>query len=1390
MRLYFRRTGIFLTRTLPIAFGLFLFFIAFSGPARAALTNVSFTTTSDGSGGVIITGFSATGSGPLTIPVSINGLPVTSIGESAFADTTTVTSVIIPSSVTSIQESAFTDSSLRSVSIPSSVLTIAEFAFFGCANLSTVTLSEGLTTIGSQVFDYTNLSSITIPASVTSLSPDAFFGTPIQQINVAAGNLDYSSQNGVLFDAAGTTLLFYPTDGPAVYTVPAGVTSIGDDAFDNALKLSKVTLSSSVTTIGQASFSGCLKLVSVDLANVTTIGVSAFELDSLLSSVSIPSTVTTIGDDAFFDCTALASVIFANGLQSIGNGSFYGCAALKAISLPDSLTTLGPNAFYECTSLTSVQLSTSLTTIGGAAFQSCIKLGTVVIPNSVTTIGDEAFVDSGLTSVVVPNSVTALGTSVFEECYQLTSATLSTGLTIVPDSTFSFCTDLTSVTVPNGVTTIGPNAFGACYVLSSITLPASLTTINDEAFTGCSDLTSIVFEGNAPTVAYHAISENYVPTTVFYQHGASGFTSPTWTTNSGDSFAAVDISTLSTPVITSPLSATATYQTLFGQGEESPGYQITASSSPTSFQATGLPNGLTVNTENGAITGTPTQIGTFPVTISATNVITGTGSATVNLTVTKAPLFVIINNLTTTYNGRPQPVTVAESISEPDYAITVTYNGSTTPPSAVGTYTVVATVSDADYAGTRTATLTILPKPGVATTKSATGITATTVTLNGTINPMGSDTHYYFQFATGSGPLTSTTLEDAGNGSSAVNVSAIITIPASTTSVSYNYWLVATNGGGLSYGKTISFTPPIAPSITTPPSPLLSATGAEVSTSVNPGGLATTVYIQYGTTTSYGSTTMSVILKGGKTAVPVFLQLPGLTPNTLYYYEVVMVNAAGTFYGPPQQFTTLGFDTTLVAASGSAAPGTSTTFATFGPPAVNAIDGVAFNATLPITGSITKSTNDGIWADDSGGNLDLIAQTGAAAPGTSGVFQTLSDPVYNDTCAVAFRGTLAVASGQATNATSAGIWSSSSGSLQLVARQGSAAPGTTGTFATFTSLGLTENAGVIFFATLNTGSGITSANNAGIWEGNTTGDLALMLRLGQSVGGKTISKLTFLPIDPYVGGQTRGFNVNGDLVCNASFSDGTTGIVTVQGGVASIVVVSGDEDTAAGDTFNNYATFDTPAINDEDHVAFAGTLALNSYTGVTRATQSCVWADDSTGTLQLVAQADGNIPTLSSPALDNLDDVAFHSVYNFDPGQRQTYAGISIGDSESLGYITLQGNQAPGCPTGATFAAFTEFALPNNEQVSFLGTLNTNAAAGVTSNNNTGVWAVDNNGNLQLIARTGDVLNGKTVTALSFLPTPATVSGNSRSFSATTGDLVYLATFSDKSTAIFNVVFP
>ncbi len=206
-----------------------------------ALAPLPFTYTTT-AGAITITGYTGPG-GAVSIPASINGLPVTSIGDSAFADRTSLTSVTMPSSVTSIES----------------------YAFNGCRSLTNVTIAGSVTSIREAAFGWCiSLTNVTIPSSVTSIASSAFIGcTSLTAITVAATNPFYSSVNGVLFDKRQTTLVEYPGGLFGSYTIPGSVTNIGDGAFCFCTALASVTIPASVTSVGDSAFYYCTNLTNV-----------------------------------------------------------------------------------------------------------------------------------------------------------------------------------------------------------------------------------------------------------------------------------------------------------------------------------------------------------------------------------------------------------------------------------------------------------------------------------------------------------------------------------------------------------------------------------------------------------------------------------------------------------------------------------------------------------------------------------------------------------------------------------------------------------------------------------------------------------------------------------------------------------------------------------------------------------------------------------------------------------------------------------------------------------------------------------------------------------------------------------------------------------------------
>ena len=481
-----------------------------------------------------------------------------------------VKSAVIAEGVTSIGESAFENCrSLTSVTIPNSVTSIGWSAFFYCKSLTSVTIPDSVTSVGAYAFlGCTSLTSVTIPNSVTSIGGGAFaWCTSLTGIWVTEGNSHYSSDaSGVLFSKDKTTLVQYP-GAFAAYAIPDSVTSIGAGAFGGCTSLTSVTIPDSVTSIGQHAFNGCRSLTSVTIPDgVTSIGAYAFSECSSLTSVTIPDSVTSIGGIAFGNCKSLTSVTIPDSVTSIGDGAFASCTSLtdvyyagseaqwKAISISSTGNNglLTANIHYNYVSHThsykAVVTAPTCTEKGytthtcacgdsyvdtytdalghawdngkvtkeptetetGVKTFTCTRCGetkTEVIPATGVvasgTCGAEGD-GSNLTWTLDSEGVLTISGSGGMHDYDgpssppwyrsrsmVKSAVIADGVTSIGEWAFFGCGSLTSVTIPNSVTSIGRYAFYYCTSLTSVTIPDSVTSIGWLAFNGCTSLTSV-----------------------------------------------------------------------------------------------------------------------------------------------------------------------------------------------------------------------------------------------------------------------------------------------------------------------------------------------------------------------------------------------------------------------------------------------------------------------------------------------------------------------------------------------------------------------------------------------------------------------------------------------------------------------------------------------------------------------------------------------------------------------------------------------------------------------------------------------------------------------------------------------------------------------------------
>jgi acetyl esterase/lipase len=186
----------------------------------------------------------------------------------------------------------------------------------------------------------------------------------------------------------------------------------------------------------------------------------------------------------------------------------------------------------------------------------------------------------------------------------------------------------------------------------------------------------------------------------------------------------------------------------------------------------------------------------------------------------------------------------------------------------------------------------------------ATGVTASSATMNGSVNPNGGATTYYFRYGqtTSYGGYSATNTLSAGTSPVVVTGGLSGLLPGTP----YHYQVMASNSAGTSSSADAAFTtPPTAPVAVTQPAVGVTPGGATVNGSVNPGGAATTWYFQYGPTTSYGSYTPTNSLPAGTSAVAVNAVLTGLFSGTPYHYQLVASNSAGTSPGGDAQLTTV-----------------------------------------------------------------------------------------------------------------------------------------------------------------------------------------------------------------------------------------------------------------------------------------------------------------------------------------------------------------------------------------------------------------------------------------------------------------------------------------------------
>ena len=505
------------------------------------------------------------------------------IGTKAFSNNSSLVEINIPSSLIEIPSEAFSNCiSMKKINFTSDskLSKINDNAFYNC-DLISITIPEGVTVIADYGFNSNkNLESVVLPSSLEEIGYLAFENTKIVKDQIENGkSLAYVDKWVVYLNPLADFTILGNLGKKNQLTFEDETVGIADRVFLGYSKITALVTPSSLKYIGKYSFSSCLNLNYLDIKKVTNILDFAFSSCSKLSTYNFGSSLESIGNYAFYGCSLLSRntlyestsikdddtlpktlkkigtyafkdtgfwndskndliyvgnwvvgikenltskrVTIQEGTRGISDYAFYKNTSINTITGLAYVNYIGYGAFYKCSGLWSVTLGDNIKEIEDFTFYKCENLNQVVFNSRLESLGYKAFYGCNKLEVLDFSKCTKLleiSDYSFYDCTNLNSLKLSNSIIKIGEASFAKCINLKELIISDSVESIGIKAFYNCSSLENLTIGKTLNEIPERAFYGTS-IVNLVIPSNIKKIGKSAFYNSKTVETLVLNEG-------------------------------------------------------------------------------------------------------------------------------------------------------------------------------------------------------------------------------------------------------------------------------------------------------------------------------------------------------------------------------------------------------------------------------------------------------------------------------------------------------------------------------------------------------------------------------------------------------------------------------------------------------------------------------------------------------------------------------------------------------------------------------------------------------------------------------------------------------------------------------------------------------